>query len=76
MVVQGKAVFLCPKTGKEVFLHETCIFNEETKLPCPYFHGYGYIGARPYITCDYGTAKRYAHDVGEKEKREVTDKLT
>jgi hypothetical protein len=44
MTIYGKAVFKCPKTGKEAVLHEDCV-------NCPNFGHWGTVGSKPFITC-------------------------
>lgn len=40
----GKAVFQCPKNGKEVTLHKDCVH-------CKDFRHWGWHGSKPVITC-------------------------
>ena len=43
-MIRGKAVFKCPKTGREVTLHKDC-------LNCDDFKHWGWYSGRPYISC-------------------------
>jgi len=43
-MLMGKAVFKCPKTDRDVTLHQDCI-------NCNDFGYWGIKGARPYISC-------------------------
>ena len=50
-VLIGKAVFKCPKTGKEVVLHEDCI-------NCEGFRHWGIKGSKPFICCEKRSKNR------------------
>lgn len=47
MIIKGKAVFTCPKTGKEVTLSKDCI-------PCKFFKHWMWESAHPLLACGYG----------------------
>lgn len=44
MMVEGKAVFRCPRDGREVVLHGDCI-------NCERFRHWGFKGSKPYVSC-------------------------
>lgn len=60
MINKGKAVFKCPKTGKDILLHEDCINADGKGNNCIFFNCYGMIGSRPYVACSYGEPKKDA----------------
>jgi len=54
MILQGKAIFTCPKTGKEVILHIDCLNPDGKGNQCIFFrHWGGWHSAHPTIGCDY-----------------------
>ena len=50
MIIKGKAVFKCPKTGEEVTLSKECI-------NCECFKHWMWESTRPLLACGYGEKK-------------------
>ena len=44
MMVVGKAVFKCPRDGREVVLDRDCV-------NCGRFSHWGFKGSKPYVSC-------------------------
>jgi hypothetical protein len=64
MIIKGKAVFKCPKTGEEVSLSKDCV-------ECECFKYWMWENAHPLLACSY--PERYRKDVeqgGENVKLE------
>lgn len=54
MIIKGKAVFKCPKTGKEVRLDEKCTNADGKGNNCEFFKHWMWQGTRPLLACSYG----------------------
>ena len=53
MIIKGKAVFKCPKTGEEVKLHKRCTNIDGKGNNCPHYKHWSWEGARPLLVCTF-----------------------
>lgn len=53
MIIQGKAVFKCPKTGEEVRLDKECTNIGAKGENCPHYKHWMWRGSRPLLACTY-----------------------
>lgn len=53
MNLRGKAIFTCPKTGKDVTLHVECTNADGKGNNCVFFKHWGWSGSHPTLGCDY-----------------------
>lgn len=60
MIIKGKAIFLCPKTGKEVSLSKDCV-------ECECFKYWMWENSHPLLACSY---KKDVEQGGENVKLE------
>ncbi len=67
MIIKGKAVFKCPRTGEEVRLDKECINLDGKGDRCPFLRHWSWEGSRPIISCSYKDFQQYSKDV-ERDK--------
>lgn len=53
MIIQGAAVFTCPRTKKQVTLHRECLNADGKGNRCVLFKHWMWTGAHPTLCCDY-----------------------
>lgn len=63
MIITGKAVFKCPKTGEEVSLHKECTNINGKGDNCPHYQHWTWQGSHPLLACNYLEFERYQKDV-------------
>jgi hypothetical protein len=68
VIIKGKAVFKCPKTGEEVSLSKVCTNIDGKGNNCPFFVHWSWEGARSLLACSYPEAERYRKDVEGKKR--------
>jgi hypothetical protein len=57
LIIKGKAVFTCPKTGKEVTLHKECTNADGKGNNCEFFKHWMWESSHPLLACGYGEKK-------------------
>ena len=54
MIIEGSAVFTCPRTKQEVKLHKDCLDTDGRGTRCVFLMCWGgWTGPRPNIACSY-----------------------
>jgi len=62
MIIKGKAIFTCPKTGEKVHLHKECTNIDGKGNNCPHYKHWSWEGPHPLLACNYPEYVKYEKD--------------